>query len=798
MNKDIFKYLEKDYRELYSLGEDINNLVYTSPHSVIVKSRVFIEALSKEIATFERMEELNTLNLAERLSRLKIEGVFPKEINDYFFQIRINANKVAHEAIEGELQIAISIHKYIFNITCWFIESYIDYNFNAPLYKDPLPRINNENKNEESNLLMKLIGKVDSLINSNKKNEEVVLNSSLNEVSKNNISKKDNDFEIIEENTSLQKEIAVSKEFTEVKKECLIQELSKLKESSREAVEGLNKFSEFKNYMHVTRDAQVELENIIVSASKSEKSQLILVCGSVGDGKSHIISYFKDKKSDIMKSFVLHNDATESLEPNKTSMDTLNDVLDCFSDEKIEKSNEKLILAINLGTLNNFIDSEYGDRFTMLRKYVENKKILENTIVDNKFEEESNIQFINFSDYNLYTLKDGKVQSKYIKELINKITNKSEFNEFYNSYKCNCSCCKNKFKCPIKSNYEFISEENVQNAIVDLLVQCVIKNKIIISTRALLNFMYDLIISRSYIDVNSPMFKDKIGKLRNDEYINSLIPNIIFEHKELSFIFNSLSTLDPLNIRSEKVDDFIIKFNNSTEVIDFFNEYIDYPKGYIEKIHDVNFGEVEGRKIKTNLLKLFIRSYYLCGKGNLFSLNDEVYDDFIKYLYFWNKGEKSKLITLYSEIKDGILKWNGEAEKNHINIFVGKNQVKYKISEELELKADVNNLPINKENELIKFLTEMRIKYKGNNLDECCEIDIDYPLYELLIRVSNGYRPNKKDKNHFIKFIEFINKIEGSGSQNNKLTFTEKNKDKNRKYRLEFDEEFEIYRFVEI
>ena len=425
MNKDIFKYLEKDYRELYSLGEDINNLVYTSPHSVIVKSRVFIEALSKEIATFERMEELNTLNLAERLSRLKIEGVFPKEINDYFFQIRINANKVAHEAIEGELQIAISIHKYIFNITCWFIESYIDYNFNAPLYKDPLPRINNENKNEESNLLMKLIGKVDSLINSNKKNEEVVLNSSLNEVSKNNISKKDNDFEIIEENTSLQKEIAVSKEFTEVKKECLIQELSKLKESSREAVEGLNKFSEFKNYMHVTRDAQVELENIIVSASKSEKSQLILVCGSVGDGKSHIISYFKDKKSDIMKSFVLHNDATESLEPNKTSMDTLNDVLDCFSDEKIEKSNEKLILAINLGTLNNFIDSEYGDRFTMLRKYVENKKILENTIVDNKFEEESNIQFINFSDYNLYTLKDGKVQSKYIKELINKITNKS-------------------------------------------------------------------------------------------------------------------------------------------------------------------------------------------------------------------------------------------------------------------------------------------------------------------------------------------------------------------------------------
>ena len=225
----------------------------------------------------------------------------------------------------------------------------------------------------------------------------------------------------------------------EVKKECLIQELSKLKESSKEAVEGLNTFSKFKTYMHVNRDVQDELKEIILAADKEECAQLILVCGSVGDGKSHIISYFKNKNPEVMCNFTLHNDATESLEPNKTSMDTLNDILDNFSDEKIETSTEKLILAINLGTLNNFIDSEYGKRFTKLQKYVEGKKILEKSIVENGFDSSSNIQFINFSDYNLYTLKDGKVQSKYIKELINKINNQSEVNDFYNSYKENCS-----------------------------------------------------------------------------------------------------------------------------------------------------------------------------------------------------------------------------------------------------------------------------------------------------------------------------------------------------------------------
>lgn len=786
MDINIFKYLEKEYQELYSLGTDIDKLVFTEPHSVIVKSRIYIEKLSGEIAKLENIEILNNENLFDRLSSLSKSEILDSEIGEYFYQVRKIGNRAAHEEVDTELILALNIHNYIYKITCWFIETYIDYNFKSPIYNSPKP-INDTNVDKEhSSILTKLISKVDNLLHINN-NKEVSENIDISQEKVNSLN--------IVDDVERSVEVAVTKQ---VKKECLIQELSKLKESSKEAVEGLNTFSKFKTYMHVNRDVQDELQQIILEADQEKSAQLILVCGSVGDGKSHIISYFKNKYPDVINNFTLHNDATESLEPNKTSMDTLNDVLDNFSDEKIETSSEKLILAINLGTLNNFIDSDYGKRFTKLQKYVESKKILEKSIVENKFDSSSNIQFINFSDYNLYTLKDGKVQSKYIKELINKITNPSEINDFYNSYKENCSICKNKDKCPIKANYELISEDNVQNAIVDLLVQCIIKKKIIISTRALLNFMYDLIIARSYIDVNSPMFKDKIGKLKNEEYINSLTPNIIFDHKELSFIFNALSTLDPLNVRNEKVDDFIIKFKNSTELIQFFDEYIDYPKGYIEKINSVNFDELEGRRIKTNLLKLFIRSYYLCGKGDLFSLNDEVYENFINYLYFWNKGDKAKLIGLYGEIKDGILKWNGEAEKKHINIFVGKNQVKYKVSEEIEIKADASNLPNNKESELIKFLTEMDIRYKGDKLDRSCGIDVDYSLYELLIRVGNGYRPNKKDKNHFIKFIEFINKIECAGSQNSQLTFTEKNREENKKYRLEFDEEFEIYRFVEI
>ena len=58
-------------------------------------------------------------------------------------------------------------------------------------------------------------------------------------------------------------------------------------------------------------------------------------------------------------------------------------------------------------------------------------------------------------------------------------------------------------------------------------------------------------------------------------------------------------------------------------------------------------------------------------------------------------------------------------------------------------------------------------------------------VYDSDITLNKKYkisaRPNKKDKNHFIKFIEFMNKVEMAGSQKTQLTFTEKNREENKK-----------------
>ncbi|WP_406542344.1 DNA phosphorothioation-dependent restriction protein DptF [Clostridium ljungdahlii] len=798
MEEDVFAYLDKKYRYLNNYIRAINESLFVAPTTAIIKGRTFVENLTQEIAKLEGYGLLNHMTQVERLKKLEFEGVFSDNIEKLFHAVRLQGNKAAHSDVEGELEVALNMHRNIYKITCWFVKTYIYQKFEALPYKSPMPSTEKCSSIDLETITKIVKGTMDDLMDKQNENSSNELEHSSSEISSTLV---ENKKDIDDAYTGLLIEDILN---DEPDKKCLVQQLTKLKESSKEAVEGLSEFTPFKKYMHIVRDAQNSLEELIFKANESKKAQLILVCGSVGDGKSHIISYFNNKYQDIMKKFTLHNDATESLEPQKTSMDTLNDVLDEFSDEKIDISNQKFILAINLGTLNNFIDSKYGERFTKLKKFVQDKKILETSIEDSGFDEKNSFQFVNFSDYHIFTLKDGKVHSDYVKSLIQKITRSLEIdfqekNIFYASYKKNCSQCENKDCCPIKANYELLSKENVQDSIVELLVQCIVKNRIIISTRALLNFMYELIVPRSYIDVNSPTFKNKISKLNIKDYIKSLMPNIIFDHKELSFIFEALNDIDPLNVRDEKVDDFIIDFNNAVNLLDYFKEYIDFPKGYLGKINEIDFNESESKNaVRFELLKLFIRSYYICKKEDLFSLRDRVYDDYMNAVFYWNRGDKARLKNVYNNVRDGIINWNGEADKDHINIFMGKNQIKYKISEKIELKVDASNLTKNDEDDLKKFIETLKLKYKSENSKTSYEVDVDYNLYKLLTQVNNGYRPNKKDKNCFIKFIEFINKFEETGSQDEELLFTEKNKENNKQFKLEYDEEFETYRFVEI
>lgn len=586
---------------------------------------------------------------------------------------------------------------------------------------------------------------------------------------------------------------------------CLIDELKKLKESSKEAVENITSFSEFKNYMHVKRNVQDELFNIIEKSSKSNTAKLILVCGGVGDGKSHIISYFKNNYPDMMAKFEIHNDATESFEPGKTSIDTLNDVLKDFNDDNILHSNKKLILAINLGALSNFIDSKYQENFKNLKQYVEDKKILDVDISDNSYEEESNFQFINFSDYHIYSLTEEKAKSQYVEDIINKIVQDDERNIFKNSYKSNCQNCDINYKCPIKINYEMLMKESVKEKLIDVLIECVVKDKLIVSTRSLLNFIYDFIVNTELDNKNNEELKVYIDKISCEQFIKCIFVSNLFEHRELSQILNSLNKIDPINSISEDLDNIIIKLNITEDIAGVFNSYLNIDgNNYLESLMSKNdVIEDEKMKLKTkteqnylidSLINMFIRLNIFIPRENL-NLNDKIYLEYMKNLYYWNIGDIDNLENLYSDVKVAIYNWNGEALDGRINISVGKNQMRYKISQKLNLEADLSNIKVNESEELLKFNPSLIIGYESEENGINYKIDIDFNLYELLMRIKNGYRPNKNDKYNYINFVEFINKIQKLGSQNKEIYIEDKQGLGVSNYKLVYKQAFGRFEF---
>lgn len=70
-----------------------------------------------------------------------------------------------------------------------------------------------------------------------------------------------------------------------------IDKFNKLRKSSSNSIDNIQYFDNFRKYMHVIRATEMDLKEILLDVNSSGKKTLVLLCGSAGDGKSHLLSY---------------------------------------------------------------------------------------------------------------------------------------------------------------------------------------------------------------------------------------------------------------------------------------------------------------------------------------------------------------------------------------------------------------------------------------------------------------------------------------------------------------------------
>ncbi|WP_260115388.1 DNA phosphorothioation-dependent restriction protein DptF [Paenibacillus hexagrammi] len=116
-----------------------------------------------------------------------------------------------------------------------------------------------------------------------------------------------------------------------------------------------------------------------------------------------------------------------------------------------------------------------------------------------------------------------------------------------------------------------------------------------------------------------------------------------------------------------------------------------------------------------------------------------------------------------------MFKWKGSPRKDYI--YLSDEHTKFRLAQKLDLKPELKHIQDEKQNgtKLENFSDKLIVAYKLADSNSTANLEIDYSLFELLTRIKNGYVPNKEDQEDALKFLDFVEKLMGSGMKNKEL-----------------------------
>ena len=544
-----------------------------------------------------------------------------------------------------------------------------------------------------------------------------------------------------------------------------ISKLNRLRKSSSDSIDNVDSFDGFKEYMHVVRDAEKDLKAVLRQVNAGAKKTLVLLCGSAGDGKSHLLSYLKNSDTEnLLGNYIIHNDATESNAPEKTAIDTLCEVLSGFKDENLDLPGKNIILAINLGVLSNFIESQYGEEFKALKQYVFNVNILSSKVNERGYDPNSCFQHISFSDYHMFLLEKDGINPEYINALFEKIVSQNESNPFYASYKEDCSSCPLSSKCPIKKNYEFFMDEKVRRYIAMLLVNVIVREKEILTTRELLNYVFDILIAQDFDFARFQKSSVNVSKFLK-EYLGCIMPTILFDCDDVTSIMNKTHKYDPLLDRDETADDLAIEYYVADDVSNTLKKLL-VNSPYVDVFNDKRIIEIinTDRALKSKLFNVLVRTKAI----TLGMVSGDSFQKYVRDLFSYNAGKVSKLSNLYSDVEDAVINWCGNESEG--NICIDDQHKEFALYENIKFEAFLDNMPHETgEDRLNRFLPYIIVEFQDPS-GQPIRLDVDYSLYELIGKLKKGYVQTAEDRNNHADFISFITKILKTGSADKYMT----------------------------
>ena len=559
-----------------------------------------------------------------------------------------------------------------------------------------------------------------------------------------------------------------------------ISELRRLSKLSAEAVQNLDHFDPLKKYMHITRHTEIDFKQLLLKIAEVNHKQLVLVCGSAGDGKSHLLSYLKYSEQDhILDSYTIINDATESDAPNQTAIETLAERIAAFRDDRLnDGGREKVVLAINLGMLNNFIDSEQGKYFGKLKQYVLNNNIF-SVAQPLPFNKDEVFHHIDFSNYQLYTLTADGARSDYLTELFEKVFGNNTCNPFYNTYINQGSTCPHHKQCPVRHNFEFLMKEDVRKLLIQRIIEVCIKDKLVITSRDILNFIFDAVVSPDFDEKKLWNLLSNPAKFL-ETYISYTTPMLIFENRGTSSLIDCMTENAATSDNIEKRDCDVLDFYAADDITPIVLSELNGSE-YSHILHSIGLSAIDnGRDPLKKYVYKFLRNYKKLTDSKELKA-DRLYLSFVQDLYHAYAGNIKHLKNLYSSVKHSIYSWNGTYGTDLICIDDSSDD--YSILEQLNIKYDVAQG--SGDEEVLQFAPVIMVRFSNETKTEQVSFSIDYSLYRVIMAMKDGYCPTSQDRNVHADFSSGIMALSEFGTKKSRVYVVSKRKTSNIKFLLE-------------
>lgn len=479
-----------------------------------------------------------------------------------------------------------------------------------------------------------------------------------------------------------------------------------------------------KDYLYVETDIESDFRIQLQSLAVGEK-KIIFLCGSSGDGKSEILTRYSKKFDNIA---LFHLDATHSFSPKETAIDRLNML---FAD--YESSYKALVIGINTGMLANYAEEgNYEKAKTAICNYLENSTEAEGYV------------FFDFEKYPKFKLESHRYTSDFTETILKRITANDDniIRQYYDKELQHPDVDLN-----LCINYYLLSLSSIQKIVVELLFKARLMKDQFLTARALLDFVYHLFTGPGYLF-------DNIFTCQDNE------------------IVAKIADFDPALKRTKLIDQFVLsqKLRINEPEFEKFKLTLDLGNLDLHKLSSPEsnirfFFLLQNEELSNNYHKKFKIDF-----------SDNLLDT---YATIWRLHKMPKETDSKAELRPFYRDVLMTAISKYINKntpYLGRDEFLlasrggYMVTAHLDIKQDNVAIKCKSSNEIENvshFLAFLKVDEKSLK-----PIPININLLELLLRIVEGYQPNKHDKNAVVLLDELLDELYEIASKSKILFIT--------------------------